>query len=117
MRIGKITENALKRSVLKLIKTEFKERTGAAVGADCAFSESKKVFSSVATYALDAKEVGYYAVVKAANGLRAQGITPDHVDVSILLSEDIEEKQLKEIVRDCIDGCKAVGTVYAGGHT
>ena len=117
MRIGKITENALKRSVLKLIKTEFKERTGAAVGADCAFSESKKVFSSVATYALDAKEVGYYAVVKAANGLAAQGITPDHVDVSILLSEDIEEKQLKEIVRDCIDGCKAAGTVYAGGHT
>ncbi|SFP96378.1 Hydrogenase maturation factor [Butyrivibrio proteoclasticus] len=117
MRIGKITENALKRSVLKLIKTEFKERTGAAVGADCAFSESKKVFSSVATYALDAKEVGYYAVVKAANGLIAQGIIPDHVDVSILLSEDIEEKQLKEIVRDCIEGSKAAGIVYAGGHT
>ena len=66
MRIGKLTENALKRSVLKLIKTEFKDKVSAAVGADCAFSESKKVFSSVATYALDAKEVGYYAVIPCA---------------------------------------------------
>ena len=117
MRIGKLTENALKRSVLKLIKTEFKDKVSAAVGADCAFSESKRTYSAVATYAMDASDIGYYAVCKAANSLISQGITPDHIDVSILLGEEIEEKRLKEIVRDCIEGCKAVGTVYAGGHT
>ena len=37
--------------------------------------------------------------------------------MSILLNEETEEKRLKEIVRDCIEGCKASGTVYAGGHT
>ena len=36
MRLGKITENALKRSVLKQLRTEFKKETSAAVGTDCA---------------------------------------------------------------------------------
>ena len=117
MRIGKITENALKRSVLKLIKTEFKESSSAAVGADCAFSASKIVYSAVAFYALEAADIGYLAVLKAANSLISQGITPDHVDVSILLDENTEERTLKELVKSCIEGCKKVGTVYAGGHT
>jgi hydrogenase maturation factor len=117
MRIGKITENALKRSVLKLIKTEFKDSTSAAVGADCAFSASKRVYSATATYALQSDDIGYYAVMKAVNSLVAQGISPEHVVVSILLDENTEETKLKEIVRSCIEGCKKSGTVYAGGHT
>ena len=41
MRIGKITENALKRSVLKLLRTEYNNVDSAAVGSDCAFSANK----------------------------------------------------------------------------
>ena len=119
MRIGKITENALKRSVLKQIKTEFKNVKSAAVGSDCAFSADKKVFSATAPLGLDiaAADLGYYSVVNATNALYSQGIAADHVNVSILLPAETEEPVLKEIVRGVIEGAKTAGTVYAGGHT
>ena len=119
MRIGKITENALKRSVLKQIKTEFKNVKSAAVGSDCAFSEKMEVFSATAPLALDigGADLGYYGVVNACNGLFSQGIQIDHVTVAVLLPEDTEEPLLKEIVKGAIEGAKASGTVYAGGHT
>ncbi len=117
MRIGKIKENALKRSVLKLIKTEYKEKVGASVGADCAFSDSKRVYSAVATVTENINDCGYYAVMKAAGSLVSQGIVPDHVVVNILLDAETEESRLKEIVRDCIEACRSYGTIYAGGHT
>ena len=117
MKIGKISENALKRSILKPIKTEFKERVSAAVGTDCAFSDSEKVFSVVYPFMLDVEDAGFYAVVKAVNGLLSQGLVPDHVVVSILLDTETEEKKLKLIINDCIEACKKCDVVYAGGHT
>ncbi|WP_026651490.1 AIR synthase-related protein [Butyrivibrio proteoclasticus] len=117
MRIGKITENALKRSVLKPLHTEFKHDTSAAVGTDCAFSVDKKTFSTICPVTVDISDPGFYGVVKAANALVAQNIPCDHVEVSILLPVDSEESVLKKIVADAIEGCKAVGTLYAGGHT
>ncbi len=117
MRIGKIKENALKRSVLKLIKTEYKEKVGASVGADCAFSDSKRVYSAVSTVTERINDCGYYAVMKAIGSIVSQGIVPDHVVVDILLDADTEEPRLKEIVRDCIEACKSYGVIYAGGHT
>ncbi|WP_029231288.1 AIR synthase-related protein [Butyrivibrio sp. VCB2006] len=117
MRFGKITENALKRSVLKQLRTEFKNKMSAAVGTDCAFSESKRTFSTIAPVTVDVQDAGYYGVVKAVNGLVSQGLTTDHVEVSVLLPSDAEEPVLKKIVKDAIDGAKACGVVYAGGHT
>lgn len=117
MRPGKITENALKRSVLKQLNTEFKKNTSAAAGADCAFSKEKKVYSTITPMTLDIKNSGYYAVIKAVNGLATQGVKPDHIEVSVLLPMDCEEKVLKDIVKDAIEGAKACQTVYAGGHT
>ncbi len=117
MRIGKITENALKRSVLKQIRTEYKNNKSAAVGTDCAFSDKEDSFSTTCPVALDIRDKGFYAVTKAANALIAQGIRPDHVNLSILLPPDAEESELKRIVSDAIDGCRICGTVYGGGHT
>lgn len=117
MRIGKITENALKRSVLKQIKTEFKNKTSAAVGTDCAFSESKKTFSTTCPLAEDVSDIGYYAVMKAVNGIVSQGLKPDQVLATIILPEDAEEQVLKKIVADAISAAKKCGVVYSGGHT
>ncbi|WP_026489545.1 AIR synthase-related protein [Butyrivibrio sp. XBB1001] len=118
MRLGKITENALKRSVLKQLRTEFKKETSAAVGTDCAFStKSENVFSTIVPVTVNIKDAGYYGVVKAVNGLVSQGITPDHVAVSVLLPADAQEPTLKRIVADAISGAKACGVVYAGGHS
>ncbi len=117
MRIGKITENALKRSVLKQIRTEYKGLESAAVGTDCAFSNDKKTFSAICPVTADISSPGFYAVVKAANSLIAQGIKPDHVTLSVLLPEDAEEKNLKTIVRDALEAARMCQTTYAGGHT
>ena len=117
MRIGKITENALKRSVLKLLRTEYKDVKSAAVGSDCAFSSSKNAFSSVATVTAGTSDPGFYAVVKALTGLFSQGITPDHVTVSVMLPADAEEKMVKDIVRGAIAASKLCDVPYCGGHT
>ena len=117
MKIGKISENTLKRSVLKLIKTEHKKETSAAVGTDCAFSESENVYSAIYPVTENVMYAGYYAVMKAIGNLVIHGITPTHVTVSILLPEETEEKQLKEIVRDVIAACNEYGVTYSGGHT
>ena len=118
MRLGKITENALKRSVLKQLRTEFKKETSAAVGTDCAFSSrNRETFSTIVPVTVSVQDAGYYGVVKAVNGLISQGIKPDHVEVSVLLPADAEEPTLKRIVADAISGAKACGVVYAGGHS
>ncbi len=117
MRIGKITENALKRSVLKQIKTEFKNETSAAVGTDCAFSKEKKTFSTIAPITEAISDAGFYAVINAVNGLLSQAVMPEQVNVSILLPADTEEPVLKQIVADAISACKLAGVVYTGGHT
>ena len=117
MKIGKISENALKRSVLKQIKTEYKSETSAAVGTDCAFSDSGNVYSAICPVTEDVENAAYYAVMKAICNLVIHDIRPLHVTVSILLPEETEEKQLKKIVRDAIDACNEYGVVYSGGHT
>jgi hydrogenase maturation factor len=117
MRIGKITENALKRSVLKQIRTEYKDVKSAAVGSDCAFSNEEKCFSAVSPVVANISDGGYYAVMKAVNALIAQGIEPDHFTLSILLPADAEEQQLKVIVKDAVAAGKELSVPYAGGHT
>lgn len=117
MRIGKITENALKRSVLKQIKTEFKKETSAAVGTDCAFSKEKKTFSTIAPIIEAVSDSGFYAVINAVNGLFSQAVVPEQVNVCILLPADAEEPTIKQIVSDALAACKLAGVVYTGGHT
>ena len=117
MRLGKITENALKRSVLKPIRTEFKNETSAAVGTDCAFSNSRKTFMTVSPVTENVSDAGYYAVIKAVNGLACQGIIPDQVNLSIFLPEDAEEPELKKIIKDAIEAAKKCNVAYTGGHT
>ncbi len=117
MRIGKITENALKRSVLKIIRTEFKDVKSAAVGSDCAFSNDERCFSASCPVTAGISEGAYYAVVKAVNSLVCQGIRPDHFTLTVLLPADAQEQLLKTIVRDVCRAGKDMNVPYAGGHT
>ena len=117
MRIGKITENALKRSVLKLLRTEYKDIKSAAVGSDCAFSANREAFSAQATVTADVSDPGFYAACKALIALFSQGITADHVSVSVMLPADAEEQMVKDIVKGAIAAAKMYDVPYAGGHT
>ncbi len=117
MRIGKITENALKRSVLKIIRTEFKDVKSAAVGSDCAFSNDERCFSAASPMTAGVSDGAYYAVVKAVNALVCQGIRADHFTLTVLLPPDTEEPLLKTIVKDACCAGKIMDVPYAGGHT
>ena len=117
MRIGKITENALKRSVLKQIRTEFKDIKSAAVGSDCAFSSNKRVFSSIGTVTAAVSDPGFFASMKALAGIQSQGLCADHVTLSVTLPVDAEERELKDIVKGAITASKLCGVPYSGGHT
>ncbi len=121
MRIGKITENVLKRSVWKQIHNG-KYKNGAAGYTDCACfrtAENKddEVLSSTFTVTSRLSHCGKYAVVGACNNILAGGGRPFQVLLSITLPKDAEESVLRQVMRDAEDAANAFGADIAGGHT
>lgn len=116
MRVGKISNTILKRSVLKNIGSAnlYKERKlcaglGAAVFKADAFHEGSRMVMST--------ECGYNAVVRAANNVWAKGATARAVQVSVTLPATAREIRLKEITSAVSAECARLGFDYAGGHT
>lgn len=124
MRIGKVTENVLKRSVFKLHKVK-NDQESAAVGTDCAVfayreeQENKKrmILSSVCPITMQSTYAGRYAVMGAINNLLCRNVHTDMVTLSILLPADAEEAVLKQIMKDADHQCEICDTYIAGGHT
>lgn len=147
MRIGKITENVLKRSVWKQIHNG-KYKNGAAGYTDCAcFGTNEidtqvpkdknkedqsniedkeenlnshkdiEVLSSVHTVTANVKHCGRYAVVCACNNIFAGGGRPRQILLSITLPADCEEQVLRQIMKDAEEAAIYNGAEIAGGHT
>lgn len=118
MRIGKITENVLKRSVWKQIHNG-KYKNGAAGYTDCACFEIDKrgVLSAIHTVTAGATHSGKYAVVGACNNILADGGKPVQVLLSITLPKDEQEGVLRTIMQDAEYAANAYGAEIAGGHT
>lgn len=120
MRQGKISENVLKRSVLKKIKTHRKEVvSGAGIGKDCAilaFGEEEAVLS-VTPVTAPAAELSRYAIPMALNNVAVSGAEPVGVMLSILLPEETEEAELQRIMEQAEEVCSAWHVEIMGGHT
>ena len=119
MRIGKVTDSVLKRSVIKLLKDNSNKKS-AVVTPDCACSidgENRKLVSAVSTFTVDAKGGGYNAMYKASNNIFAVGAKPQMAVVNILLDSNTEEADLKDIVRDCKRAADELSIPIRGGHT
>ena len=123
MKKGKLSENILKRSVLRMIKTHREEVIkGAEVGGDCAFlswrgnAGSQTVVSSQ-TIMLPVRQAPYLAVMAAANNLAAAGGEAAAVMLSLTLPEKVTEEDLREIMRQAEDCCGTLHVQIAGGHT
>lgn len=122
MRIGKISENILKRSVLRLIKTHRDEVIkGAEVGGDCAFLSWKDIGGiaafSTQTITLPVQNAAYLAIIAAANNLAASGAEATAAMLSLTLPEASPEDLLKEIMRQAQRCCEKLHIQIAGGHT
>lgn len=120
MKIGKISESVLKRSVLKNITAKSSEmENGAGVGSDCAiFSFADGFFSQAAqTFALCAADEIRYPIYRAVNSVAVSGAIPTAVSLAVLLPPDAEEAFLQETMRNADRAAKALGIGIAGGHT
>lgn len=121
MRIGKISENTLKRSVLKQIKAKRSEvLSGAGIGKNCAifsFSEEYDTVVSVHPVTAAGQDCIEYALYKAANNLAAFLAEPIAAEISLLLDESIQEPQLRAMMEKAEKVCEELGIQLAGGNT
>lgn len=121
MRIGKVSENVLVRSVLRKIKNRREEVIcGAGVGADCAvlsFGEAEETVLSTNPVSASAGKVCVYGIHRALNNLAASRAEPVGVMLSVVLPEDAEEKELQEMMGQAEEICSAFHVEIIGGHT
>lgn len=121
MKIGKIPENVLKRSVLKQLHTKRQEVVlGAGVGEDCAAVKlgADEVFVlSTDPITGTVEDIGKLAIQITLNDLASAGAAPIGVLLTILLSEDTTEAGLKEIMAQVEEACQAADVQVMGGHT
>ena len=121
VKIGKVSESILKRSVFSQIKTTRKEvLVGAGVGEDCAALklENGEIFViSTDPITGTAKDVGKLAVHITANDIASSGAEPIGIMLSLLLPEWVTEREMKEIMGQVEDACHVLNIQIMGGHT
>lgn len=121
MKIGKVTGNVLKRSVLKPITYKREEMvSGAGLGADCAiFQIAKDAYgascmqeAAVATKA----DIGLL-IGRCVNSLAAVGATPVTAMLGLVFPENAEEARIKECMTWANEVCENHQIQIGGGHT
>lgn len=121
MKIGKIPESVLKRSVFKQIHTKRSEvLLGAGIGEDCAAVKlDKDEIFVVSTDPITgtATDVGHLAIHITMNDLASSGAEPIGVMLTILLPEYAEEADLKKMMSQIEAVCAETNVQVMGGHT
>lgn len=121
MKVGKIPESVLKRSVFKQIHTKRSEvLLGAGVGEDCAAVklEADEMFvMSTDPITGTATDIGNLAIHITMNDLASAGAEPIGVMLTILLPENSEESVLKEVMTQIEKACAEANVQIMGGHT
>lgn len=121
MKIGKVQESVLKRSVLRQLKTRRGEIIlGAGLGEDCAIlapGEGEIVLLSSDPITGTGKDMARYGIHASANDIAASGGEPTAVLLTILLPPSCEEKELRELMAQAEETCASLHIQIAGGHT
>lgn len=121
MKIGKVPENVLERSVFKQLHTKRSEvLLGAGIGEDCAavkLAEDEIFILSTDPITGTAKDIGKLAIQITVNDLASSGAEPVGVLLTILLPPDAKESHLKKIMEQMEEACAAARVQIMGGHT
>lgn len=121
MKIGKIPESILKRSVLKQINHRREEvLVGPAIGEDCSIISLKgdEVFvMSTDPITGTVQDIGTLAVHITANDIASSGAEIIGIMLSVLLPEDTSEAELKSMMNDVDKVCDELSIEVLGGHT
>ncbi len=119
MRKGKISENVLKRSVLKKIRTHRDEViSGAGVGTDCAvltFGEGYDTVISTTPVTAPTEDISTYAIPMSLNNIA--GAEPIGVMLAVVLPEKTEESELQTMMERAEEACRLSNVEIIGGHT
>jgi len=121
VKIGKIPESVLIRSVLKQVKHRREEvLAGPGVGEDCAaleVGEGEALVLSTDPITGTAKDIGRHGIYVTANDLAVSGAEPIGVLLTVILPPDVPEEELKKIIKDGEETCKELHMEILGGHT
>lgn len=121
MKIGKVPETVLKRSVFKQLKVKREEiLVGPRIGEDCCvgqFNSDELFVLSTDPITGATKEIGALAVHITANDLATNGAEPVGIMLTILLPEGYSEEDLKQIIEDVNKTCEELNIEVMGGHT
>lgn len=121
MKVGKIPESVLKRSVFKQIHTKRSEvLLGAGVGEDCAavgLADDEVFVVSADPITGTATDIGHLAIHITMNDLASAGAEPIGVMLTILLPEHAQEAELKKMMGQIERVCAEVNVQIMGGHT
>lgn len=119
MRLGKISDSVLKRSVLRQIKTRREEiLSGAGIGGDCAiFAPPGVLASAVSEAEVPGERDMVRTLVKCTNNLAASGANPMAALINLILPAEAEEQQLRELMAAAEETGNRLGMQIAGGHT
>ena len=121
MRIGKVKESILKRSVLRQLHNH-SEKGSPASGEDAGvlfmpeFSEETSIAlaaNPIEDWTLAAKRAVYGAI----NSLLAVRACPKAIALTVLMSEETEEKQLKALMKEIDALCTQENIIVLSGHT
>lgn len=121
MKVGKISEVVLKRSVFKQIKHRRKEvllRPG--VGEDCAFiqvEDDEVIVLSTDPITGTANEIGTLAVHITANDIASSGAEIIGIMLTIILPDKARESDLREMMQEIDAVCSKLHIEVIGGHT
>lgn len=121
MKVGKVPEAVLKRSVLKQIRTNRPEvLLGASVGEDCAavaLQEDEMFVLSTDPITGTAKDIGHLAIQITLNDLASAGAEPIGVMLTFLLPEKLSEAKLRAMMEQAEAAAHAANVQIMGGHT
>ena len=121
MKIGKVPENVLKRSVMKQLHYKRDEVIlGPGIGEDCAalaLAEDESLVMSTDPITGTAKDIGKLAIQITANDLASAGAEPIGVMLTILLPDGTSEIALKRIMEQMECACREAKMQILGGHT
>lgn len=104
VRIGKVTEPILQRSVLRPLSGLLPERT----------TESGRIYVSVYPIAYPVREGVRYAIAGACNDLAAAGAVPAGITLEVFLPKNVPEQRLKQMMGVA---AQVAEVPVLGGHT
>ena len=121
MKIGKLPENVLVRSVFKQLHTKRPEiLQGAGVGEDCAamMLEPDEMFVvSTDPITGTTEDIGKVGMMVTLNDLASAGAEPVGVLLTALLPESIKESDIRSMMQQIDKECARYNVQVMGGHT